>query len=253
MKKMSIFSGILLVFVSSVGLASTESSCRETAIASLEMSFGYGSSSPFVVVPEREKFSLTDFYPIAKHAKVLNNVSVLVDANVSEKARAKFIFKGENIRFSTPYLSMVDREFCFDLSDYVTPAARLQITDVIVNFKKEDVALRGMSYKGNRPGLMGYTILDYHELSFEPGVVSLVFGEDIYDENLIITDDPIFELIMSGISLVCDDGSIHILTEEELIEEDPGIRLDIEGMCEVNSQISFDDVFSLGYLWLVGK
>ena len=253
MKKMSIFSGIFLLFVSSSVSSAVESSCRQTAEESLEVNVGIWSSSPLVVVPDREKFSLTDFRGIAEYAKVLNNVSVFVDESVSENARAKFIFRGEDIKFSTPYLSMSDREFCFELSDYVTPAARLQITDVIVKFKKEDVAIRGISYKGNRPSLIDYTILDYYEMSFEPGEVSLDFGGDVYNENFIISEDPLFILIMSGISLACDDGSVHFLTEENLIEELEWIRLDIDGMCEVNSQIFFNEQFPIASLWLLGK
>ena len=250
MKKMSVFFGISLLFLSSSGFSSVESSCRETAIESLEVNVGVSSSNAFVVVPEREKFSLTDFYPIAEYAKILNNVSILVDESVSDSARAKFIFKGENINFSTPFLSISGNEFCFD---YVTPVTRLQITEVLVKFKKEDVAIRGFFYKGNRPSLIGYTILDYHEMSFEPGGVNLNFGDGIYDENFIVTDDPLFILIMSGISLVCNDESIHFLTEENLVETEQGIQLEVEGMCDVNSQIYFDEGFSLGSLWLIGK
>ena len=253
MKKMSVFFGISLLFLSSSGFSSVESSCRETAIESLEVNVGVSSSNAFVVVPEREKFSLTDFYPIAEYAKILNNVSILVDESVSDSARAKFIFKGENINFSTPFLSISGNEFCFELSDYVTPVTRLQITEVLVKFKKEDVAIRGFFYKGNRPSLIGYTILDYHEMSFEPGGVNLNFGDGIYDENFIVTDDPLFILIMSGISLVCNDESIHFLTEENLVETEQGIQLEVEGMCDVNSQIYFDEGFSLGSLWLIGK
>jgi len=260
MKKIIGITSILatLVAPSVFAAGAVDGGCREADRINLEDALGYGASGALATVQERQQFSLTESWAAAP--KDLNNVHVYVGSETPAQTKAQFIISTANGVFISPQINRDSdyrdgNHYCFELGNSLSTTPRNEILDVSVQFMKtegESVRIRGLGYKGINEHLVGYTVMDYLEPSFDYPKTLNFDIQNGYNDYMLYAAAPLFSFGIN-LTLICDDGSTHYLTPD-LLENSIGLKLNIGGLCTANSQLEItSSMMSANEYWLLGK
>ena len=268
MKKIIGITSILatLVAPSVFAAGAVDGDCREADRATLEGKVGYGASFAWASPLAHQQVSLTDQWAGHTSLKVLNNVSVRVGPGTPAEATAQFVITTTTGVFRSPYINRDinyrnGSEYCFELGNSLKATPRDEILDISVQFMQtqgESIGIYGLGYTGVSEGALDYTLVDYLKSPVDyPKIINFDIPNN-YGEYILNSDMPL-PIFAIDLSLTCGDGSTHNLGFGALGYSPYGMKLNINGLCAVNSQLSINSNMLLGTayeateFWLHGK